>query len=94
MRPVSLSSAAGLARAGETSSEEDIRFDVALLESWLNFATGAFSLDQMVGGNGNVPASTFHNLMKAAETLRNDPNRTATQLQAMRARLNTLNSGA
>jgi murein DD-endopeptidase MepM/ murein hydrolase activator NlpD len=89
-----LSDAANVLKQGEVSSGDDFRLDVALLESWLNFATGAFSLDQVVGGNGNVPATTFHNLMKAAETLRTDPNRTAAQLQEMRARLNTLNSGA
>ena len=89
-----LADAANILRTAETSSDEDMRFDIALLEAWLNFATGAFSLDQSIGGNGNVPATTFHNLLKSAETLRNDPNRTAAQLQEMRARLNTLNSGA
>lgn len=86
--------AAAVLHAGAASSSDDARLDVALLEAWLNFATGAFSLDQVIGGNGNVPEMTYHNLMKAAETVRNDPGRTAEQLQEMRARLNTLNNGA
>lgn len=94
VRPLSvLADAAAVLKAGETSSDEDMRFDVALLEAWLNFATGAFALDQMVGGNGNTPATTFKALLQSAETLRNDPNRTAAALQEMRGRLLTLNNG-
>lgn len=94
LRPLAaLTDAAAVLKTEETSSDIDARFDRALLEAWLNFASGAFALDQMVGGQGGAPATTFHALLMEAETLRADPARTAVALQAMRVRLLQLTPG-
>jgi murein DD-endopeptidase MepM/ murein hydrolase activator NlpD len=88
-----LAEAVDVLKTEESSSSLDARFDRALLEAWLNFASGSFALDQAVGGHGKSPATTFLALLQEAETLRNDPARTADALQTMLVRLLQLTPG-
>ncbi|HEU5490593.1 MAG TPA: PKD domain-containing protein [Gaiellaceae bacterium] len=61
-------------------------FDQQLLATWLNFANGAMEWNRLVDTNGDKRADTrFLDAMKAAETLRLDPNATRAQLDRQKA---------
>jgi murein DD-endopeptidase MepM/ murein hydrolase activator NlpD len=76
-----------------TSSPDDL-FDSQLLALWLNFANGAYALDQLVDTNDDgVPDSFFSNVLVAAENLRTNPARTAADVLARKDLLESLNLG-
>jgi murein DD-endopeptidase MepM/ murein hydrolase activator NlpD len=78
--------------AGSGGSADEI-FDRQLLALWLNFANGAYALDDMVDGSGDgVPDMTLLDLLVAAEELRTDPNRARAAVLAMKDALEALNT--
>lgn len=73
-----------------TSAADDL-FDRQLMTAWLNFANGAYALDQLVDATGdNVPDTAYLDLLVEAETLRLDPTRTRAALLAMKNVLEAL----
>ena len=61
-------------------------YDQQLLAGWLNFANGAVEWNRLVDTNGDKrPDTRFLDAIKAAETLRLDPNATRTQLDKQKA---------
>jgi hypothetical protein len=77
------------------TSDPDELFDRQLLALWLNFANGAYALDQMVDTTGDgVPDTAFLDLMMEAEDLRADLNRTAADVLAMKDVLERLNTAS
>ena len=61
-------------------------FDQQLLAAWLNFANGAMEWNRLVDTNGDKRADTrFLDAIKAAESLRLDPNATRAQLDRQKA---------
>jgi hypothetical protein len=76
------------------NSSEDHLFDRQLLTAWLNFANGAFTLNQMVDSTGDgIPDIHFQDLMNQAENLRTDPVRTRAAVLAMKDVLEHINGG-
>jgi murein DD-endopeptidase MepM/ murein hydrolase activator NlpD/Fe-S-cluster formation regulator IscX/YfhJ len=75
------------------SSDADEALDRQILTSWLNFASGASALDDLVDTTGDgVPDTAFHDVMMDAEDLRTDPGRTAEEVLAMKDALERLNT--
>jgi hypothetical protein len=69
------------------------QLDRQLLALWLNVPNGAYALGQLVDTTGNgIPDSTILQVLEAAEALRNDPARTAGEVEAMKDLLETLNA--
>lgn len=74
------------------SADPDELLDRQILTAWLNFANGAFGLDQLVDTDGDdVPDDQFADLMEDAEELRLDPARTADAVLAMKNVLEQMN---
>jgi len=68
------------------------QLDRDLLTAWLNFANGAVEWNEQVDTNGNgTPDTPFHDAMRAAESVRLDPNATPAQIDAQRAILQSIN---
>jgi hypothetical protein len=69
----------------QTSAMDEL-FDQQLLAAWMNFANGAMEHNRLVDTNGDKVADTrFLDAMRAAETLRLNPNRTRVQVDRMKA---------
>lgn len=77
------------------TSDPDELFDRQLLAAWLNFANGALALDQLVDTTGNGAADTaFHDVLMQAEALRNNPARTAAEVELMKDTLERINTAS
>ncbi len=84
--------AANVLKTARTSAANDL-FDAQLLAAWLNFANGAYDLEELGDGDGDGVADTaFLDLLVAAETLRTDPTSTRADLLAMKNVLERLNN--
>ena len=92
-RPLStFADAADVLKSNGSSAADEI-FDVQLLALWLNFANGAYSLDDAVDSNGDgITDTTLLDLLEDAEALRLHPNRTRDDLLAMKNVLEALNT--
>lgn len=78
---------------GQTDADELL--DRQLLTAWLNFANGAFALDELVDTTGDgVGDQVFGTLLVQAELLRGNPARTAEEVIAMKNVLEVLNGGS
>jgi murein DD-endopeptidase MepM/ murein hydrolase activator NlpD len=76
---------------GPTSADDNL--DRQLLALWLNVANGAYALAQLVDTTGNGMAdTTILQVLEAAEALRNDPARTAAEVEGMKDLLEALNA--
>lgn len=76
-----------------TSSADDL-LDRQILTAWLNFANGAFALDEPVDTDGDgVTDTVFGDLMADAEALRLNPARTRAELLALKDVLEVVNGG-
>lgn len=88
----SLADAAGILKTKGSSSPDEL-FDQQLLAAWLNFANGAYDLDELVDTDGDGVADTaFLDVLVAAETIRLDPNRTHQDLFPLKDVLERLNN--
>lgn len=88
----SLAEAAGILKTKGSSSPDEL-FDQQLLAAWLNFADGAYDLDELVDTDGDGVADTaFLDVLVSAETTRLDPNRTHQDLFAHKDVLERLNN--
>jgi hypothetical protein len=66
--------------------------DRQLLAAWLNFANGAFDLDEEVDTDGDhVPDATFFEAMTDAETVRANPASTQTEIERQKDIIERLN---
>lgn len=69
----------------QNSGDERQKLDRDLITAWLNFANGAIAYGKLIDTNGDkVPDTPFSVVMANAETVRNNPASTPTQLQAQR----------
>lgn len=88
----SLAEAAGILKTKGSSSPDEL-FDQQLLAAWLNFANGAYDLDEFVDTDGDGVADTaFLDVLVSAETTRLDPNRTHQDLFLLKDALERLNN--
>ncbi len=66
--------------------------DQQLLGVWLNFANGAFGLNQLVDTSGNgMPDTLLSSALSAAEAVRIDPAATRAALEAQMKKLEAIN---
>ncbi len=88
-------SAQDAANALKTTGQSDPTelFDAQLLAAWLNFANGAYDLDELVDTTGDGVADTeFLTFMVQAETVRLDPTSTHQDLFPVKDALERLNN--
>jgi hypothetical protein len=77
------------------TSDPDALFDRQLLAAWLNFANGAYALDQQVDTTGDgVPDTAFTDVLLQAEALRSNPARTAAEVETMKDVLERINAAS
>ena len=68
------------------------QLDRDLLTAWLNFANGAVGWDELVDTNRNgIPDTSFHQAMQTAEAVRLNPSATQAQIDAQRAKVQSIN---
>lgn len=65
--------------------------DRQLLAAWINFANGAFALDQLFTVTKNGTATPFADVMAVAESVRLDPGATRSQVNEQAQRVHFLN---
>ena len=93
VRPLTtFTDAAEVLKTNGSSSADEI-LDAQLLALWLNFANGAYALDDAVDSDGDgMTDTTLLDLLEDAEALRLHPNRTREELLAMKNVLEALNT--
>jgi len=68
------------------------QLDRDLLTAWLNFANGAVGWDELVDTDRNgIPDTSFHEAMQTAEAVRLNPSATQAQIDAQRAKVQSIN---